>query len=124
MYNKIVLEGTIQEYEYITQDDDTILVNGTILSQENGDENNWCILYFHISGNLAKIYHKRLFKDTKVLLEGQLKYKRWKEPCGNLRARYILNVQNLKLFDKEHQNNFSILYDMKNNSFKINKKNK
>ena len=117
MYNKTVLEGEIQEIEYITNDDGVVIVNGTILSLKKS-QNTSCVLYFSFYGKLAKKYHKKLFKNTKVLLEGQLEFKQWSESNGTQRARYILNVEKLKLTDQIEDEKFSILYSSIDNSFK------
>ena len=116
MYNKIFLEGEIQEIEYITNDDGVVIVNGTILSL-NKSQNISCVLYFSFYGELAKKYHKQLFKNTKVLLEGQLEFKQWNESNGTQRAKYTLNVEKLKLTDQIEDTKFSILYSSVENSF-------
>ena len=110
MYNKLTLEGKIIAYEYVTQSDDTIIVNGTILS--NSDDVN-CSLFFYFTGNLAKQYYKKIFVNTKALLDGKLEFKQWKESNGTPRARYMLKVTDLKIIRKK----FNILYSSDDNSF-------
>ena len=116
MYNKTILEGNIQEIEYITKDDNTVIVNGTILSS-NLEQDAKCVLYFYIDGDIAKRYHKQLFKNTKILLEGRLEFRQWNESNGTPKGRYILNVEKLKLIDGIDSKKFSILYSREDNIF-------
>ena len=118
MYNKTILEGIVANIEYVTHDDNSIVVNGTISCNSDKSKGK-CVLYFNIYGDVAIKYHKQLFQNTKVLLEGQLEFKQWNESNGNTKARYSLNVEKLKLLDGIDNKKFSILYSSEDNSFII-----
>ena len=120
MINKIILEGSIQEFEYTTKADNSVFVKGSLLSfnSANTDTNKKLIIYFYIEGLLAKKYYKKLFKNTRVIFEGKLELTQWKDSNDIQRARYSINVQNIKLFDSQYDNKkFNIIYSRENNSF-------
>ena len=119
MFNKIILEGSITDIEYITLDNHEVKVNGTLLSIDNENTNSKLAIYFYIEGALAKRYYKKLFKNTKVLFKGKLKLLKWEDNSKNTKARYCIDIQSIDLINHKNIDNkkFSILYSRDNNSF-------
>jgi len=111
MLNNIILEGSISELEYTTKDDASVCVNGIIVSEN-------LALYFYIKGSVAKEYHKKLFKNTKVLLKGKLTLLQWEDHDKNKRSRYSMEVNSIKVLNDEDKK-FSIVYSVQNNNFSI-----